>query len=341
MLTISFPVIEKPMARPLRIQYPGAVYHVTCRGNERRNIFQDDDDRKTFLRILFKSLNIYTVTLQAYVLMDNHFHFLVETPLGNLGEFMRHFNITYTGYFNRRHLRVGHLYQGRYKSILVEKDAYLSVLSRYIHLNPVRIQRLEKSEVKVKWQELLRYSWSSLPGYLDPRRRDGVVDHDSVLADSGGDSNKGRGAYRKQLMADIAAGLEVNSVIFGQSILGGEEFINWVKENFLEETEQREQPSAGKIKHYQQKEVILGLLEKETGKNLETLRKEKGDLRRLAMELLYRYGGLKGTEIGALFGVTYSAVSQERRRLRERVEVDGKLQKTLKRVIDELSTIKI
>ena len=329
------------MARPLRIQYPGAIYHVTCRGNERRNIFQDDGDRKTFLRLLFQSLNIYTVKLHAYVLMDNHFHLLVETPLGNLGEFMRHFNISYTGHFNRQHRRVGHLYQGRYKSILVEKEAYLSALSRYIHLNPVRIQRLEKSEVKAKWQELLRYSWSSLPGYLDPRRRDGMVDHDPILADYGGDSDNGRSAYRKQLMADIAAGLEVNSAIFGQSILGGEEFINWVKENFLEEKEQHEQPSAEKIKRYQQKGVILGLLKKETGKSLETLRKEKGDLRRLAMELLYRYGGLKGPEIGALFGVTYSAVSQERRRLRERVVLDGKLQNMLERVIDELSTIKI
>jgi REP element-mobilizing transposase RayT len=87
------------MARPLRIQYPGAVYHVTCRGIERRKIFLDDKDREKFLRLLSLSLNIYSAKLHAYVLMDNHFHLLVETPLGNLGEFMRHFNITYTGYF--------------------------------------------------------------------------------------------------------------------------------------------------------------------------------------------------------------------------------------------------
>lgn len=132
------------MDRPLRIRYPGAEYHVTCRDNDRRNIFHDDTDRRTFLRILSQSLNIYSVKLHAYVLMDNHFHLLVETALGNLADFMRHFNITYTGYFNRRHKRVGYLYQGRYKSILVEKETYLSALTRYIHLNPAKIKNLEK-----------------------------------------------------------------------------------------------------------------------------------------------------------------------------------------------------
>ena len=98
------------MARPLRIQYPGAVYHVSCRGNEKKNIFKDYGDRQRFLKILAQSLHIYTVKLHSYVLMTNHFHLLAETPLGNLAEFMRHFNIVYTGYFNRRHRRTGHLW---------------------------------------------------------------------------------------------------------------------------------------------------------------------------------------------------------------------------------------
>lgn len=325
----------------MRIQYPGAVYHVTCRGNERRNIFQDDDDRKKFLRILSQSLNIYTVKLRAYVLMDNHFHLLVETPLGNLSEFMRHFNITYTSIFNRRHSRVGHLYQGRYKSILVEKEAYLSVLSRYIHLNPIRVKSLEKSKVNEKLEQLLRYPWSSLPGYLDKRKREGMIDYSLVLADYGGDKEKGRNAYRKQITVDMNGGLDIKEDIFGQSILGGGDFINWVKETFLGEGETREQPSAGEIKRYQQKESILALIEEETGKNLESLKKEKGDLRRMAMDLLYRHGGLKGPEIGALLGVNYSAVSQERKRLRERVAKDGKLEALMKKLGQKLSTVKI
>lgn len=329
------------MARPLRIQYPGAVYHVTCRGNEQRKIFLDDEDRKRFLRILVQSLNIYSAKLHAYVLMENHFHFLLETPLGNLSEIMRHFNISYTGFFNRRHRRVGHLYQGRYKSILVEKEAYLSVLSRYIHLNPIRLKKLEKSSSKEKLEKLLNYFWSSLPAYIDTSRRDSMIDCTFVLADYGGDTAKGRKAYLKQLIADIDSGLNVKEDVFGQSILGGEEFIHWVKETFLGESETREQPSVGKIKHYQHKETILGLIEKETGKDLETLREEKGNLRRMAIDLLYRYGGLKGPEVGALMGIDYSAVSQERKRLREVVEQDRELEKMMARLEGYLSTSKI
>lgn len=264
------------MARPLRIQYPGAVYHVTCRGNEQRKIFQDDEDRKRFLRILAQSLNIYSAKLHSYVLMDNHFHLLLETPLGNLSEIMRHFNISYTGFFNRRHRRVGHLYQGRYKSILVEKEAYLSILSRYIHLNPIRLKKLENSSTKEKLEKLHNYFWSSFPAYIDTFKRDGMIDCTLVLADYGGDTDKGRNAYLKQLIADIDIGLKVKEDIFGQSILGGEEFIQWVKETYLEESETREQPSAEKIKHYQHKERILKLIEKETGRILKHYVKKKG-----------------------------------------------------------------
>src|SRR4030067_3297732 len=150
------------MARPLRIQYSGAVYHVTCRGNERKEIFKDDRDRKRFLGILAYSSKIYNIKIFSHFLMENHFHLLVETPLGNLGEFMRHFNITYTGYYNRRHKRVGHLYQGRYKSILIDKQEYLSILSRYIHLNPIRTEQMKKKTGKEKVNYLMRYKWSSL-----------------------------------------------------------------------------------------------------------------------------------------------------------------------------------
>ena len=106
------------MARPQRIQYPDAVYHVTCRGNEKRNIYREDTDHGRFLQLLNQLLNIYTVKLYNYLMMANHFHLLVETPLSKLSEFMRHFNVAYIGDYNRRHRRVGHLYQGRYKALL-------------------------------------------------------------------------------------------------------------------------------------------------------------------------------------------------------------------------------
>ena len=129
------------MARALRIQYPGAYYHVTCRGNERREIYKDDEDRKLFKEKLKVSLEVYAVEVLSYVLMSNHFHLLISTPQGNLSEFMRHFNISYTSAYNRRHRRSGHLYQGRYKAFLIDADSYLVAVSRYIHLNPIRLKK--------------------------------------------------------------------------------------------------------------------------------------------------------------------------------------------------------
>lgn len=320
------------MARPLRIQYPDAVYHVTCRGNERQVIFKDDADRTRFLQTLTQSLNIYTVKLHTYVLMSNHFHLLVETPLGNLSEFMRKFNITYTSYYNRRHNRIGHLYQGRYKSILVDKNEYLSVLSRYIHLNPVRIKSMEKTPAKEKIRILTRYLWSSLPGYLLRRKRESFVDYRLVLSDYGGDTDRARKKYRKALYEEMAAGAGIHDMVLGQSILGGDEFVESITERFLKGKKDREQPSLRKINNYQAKAVILTVIANETGKRVEAIANEKGRLRQMAMELLYRVGGLKGEEIGRIFGVGYTSVSQERRRLRERLSNDRKLEAWLKRM---------
>ena len=314
------------MVRPLRLQYPDAVYHVTCRGNEQKDIFRDNGDRKRFLQYLDQSLSTYTVKLYSYVLMSNHFHLLLETPLGNLGEFMRHFNISYTGYFNRRHRRVGHLYQGRYKSIVVDKDAYLSVVSRYIHLNPIRTRSLVKASPREKIHYLNYYPWSSLHGYLEKRKREPFIEYGVVLGEYGGDTGRGRRAYQKALYADIAGGLEIKGKIIGQSLLGGEEFITWVSRTFLKGKQDRESSSLREIRKYRAKETILDVIKGVTGKTIEEIREEKGAVRQMAMEFLYRVGGLKGHEIGKLLGIGYTSVSQERRRLKERLRNDRNLQ---------------
>ena len=132
------------MARPLRIQYPGADYHVMNRGNRGEDIFLTNKDRQIFVDGLADSCDTYNVRLIAYVLMSNHFHLLVQTPQANLSEFMRHFLVTYTVRFNRRNGRTGHVFQGRFKSLLVDEDAYLLPLSCYIHLNPIRTSRFAK-----------------------------------------------------------------------------------------------------------------------------------------------------------------------------------------------------
>lgn len=126
------------MARPLRIEFAGAVYHLTTRGNARANIFCDDNDRQQFLALLHNTIKRYDWHCHAYCLMDNHYHLLVETNVPTLSKGMKFLNGTYTQYFNRQHHRVGHVFQGRFKGILVQKDSYLLELARYIVLNPVR-----------------------------------------------------------------------------------------------------------------------------------------------------------------------------------------------------------
>jgi putative transposase len=126
------------MARPLRIEFPGALYHVTSRGDRREPIFDDDEDRLAFLRVFAEVVERFNWICHAYCLMTDHYHLVVETPDGNLSKGMRQLNGVYTQASNRRHHRGGHLFQGRFKAILVDKDSYLLELARYVVLNPVR-----------------------------------------------------------------------------------------------------------------------------------------------------------------------------------------------------------
>ncbi len=126
------------MARPLRISYPGTVYHVTARGNDRQAIVRDKADRQRFVRTLADMIEHYQVCCHAWVLMENHYHLVLEAPQANLSQAIRHLNGVYTQAFNRGHQRVGHLFQGRFKAIPVEKETYLLELCRYVVLNPVR-----------------------------------------------------------------------------------------------------------------------------------------------------------------------------------------------------------
>lgn len=328
------------MARPLRIQYPGAVYHITCRGNERREIFRDDFDRKKFLELLKESASIYNIKLYGYVIMPNHFHLLLETPLGNLGEFMRQFNIAYTGYYNRRHERVGHLYQGRYKSILVEKESYLSKLSRYIHLNPIRTKEMEERPIKEKMEYLNRYRWSSLPGYIDIKKREGLTDYGIVLSAYGGDNEKGRLAYSKEIYNDINCDLAIKEQIVGQSVLGEEKFIEQIKDKYVKQLYDRECPSLKALVTYKTAPEVISAIEEETGNKIEEIRLDKGNIRQIVMDLLYRFGGLTGREIGDLLGIDYSTVSVGRKRLREKILKDESLRKLFERIEKRLSRIK-
>ena len=126
------------MSRPLRLEFEGALYHVTSRGDRREPIFDDDADRRAWLDVFERSLERFEATAFAYCLMDNHYHFVVQTRQPNLSRLLRQINGVYTQYYNHRHAKVGHLFRGRFKGIVVDEEAYFLEVCRYVDLNPVR-----------------------------------------------------------------------------------------------------------------------------------------------------------------------------------------------------------
>jgi REP element-mobilizing transposase RayT len=327
------------MARPLRIDYPHAFYHVTCRGNERREIFRDDSDRETFLQKLQTSLEIYQVRLHAYVLMSNHFHLIVQTPKANLSEFMRHFNISYTAYFNRRHHRSGHLYQGRFKAIVIEADSYLLELSRYVHLNPVRVGSFKRREHKDALRHLEKYRWSSLDGYLRRSKKRHWMTYDDVLNYVAGSGKE----YAHFIKEGLAAGYSTPwDNLTGQTVLGEEGFYERLRQKWQPKTaSSKEQPSARWLERLEPSEVLRQVAAYFTIK-LEDLIKKRTryrDERALAMELMHRYSRAKQKEIGEhLRGLDYALVSRERKRLREKIENEPKARKWWREIEQRLST---
>ncbi|HVJ26063.1 MAG TPA: transposase, partial [Vicinamibacterales bacterium] len=137
------------MTRPLRIVFPGAIYHVTTRGDRREPIFVDDEDRRALLSVVAEALDRFEAGMLAYCLMGNHYHFVLQTWRGNLSRVMRYINGVYSQAFNRRHGKVGHLFQGRFKAILVDRDAYLVEVCRYVELNPIRARCVDDPR---QWQ---------------------------------------------------------------------------------------------------------------------------------------------------------------------------------------------
>jgi putative transposase len=161
------------MARPLRIEFPGAVYHVTSRGNRREPIFVDDEDRRSFLDCTAQALVRFDAQMLAYCLMGNHYHFVLHTRQPNLSRLMRHINGVYTQSFNRRHAKGGHLFQGRFKAILVDRDGYLLQVCRYVELNPVAAKIVKKPQA---------WPWSSYRSHVGLEATPAWLDTDGLHA---------------------------------------------------------------------------------------------------------------------------------------------------------------
>jgi len=298
------------MARPLRIEYPGAYYHVTSRGNERKAIFRTDKDRVRFLELLGRAVEQFHLRVHAYALMQNHYHLLVETPRAGLNRALRYLNGVYTQAFNRRHQRVGHLFQGRYKAILVDRDSYLLELSRYIHLNPWRIRKSE---------DPFTYRWSSLGAYTGRTPIPPWLTVREVLGYFGSKDMKG---YRGFVLDGIKNGIKTPwDEVQGQAMIGPQEFVEEMAERHLRGKED----TKGEVTGIRD---IVGIRPEEVLREVKKyFRIEEGEIRKrgqrytepryLTSYLLRQYCLMSLREIGERVGLHYSAVGNAVRRVRE------------------------
>ena len=202
------------MARPLRIEFAGALYHITSRGDRREAIYEDDEDRESFLRVLAEVVERYHWVCHGFCLMTNHYHLVVETREGNLSQGMRHLNGVYTQASNRRHRRVGHLFQGRFKGILVDKDAYLLELSPYVVLNPVRARMVAAPE---------QWSWSSYRAMLGMVPTPSWLAVDGLLSQFGSVREEARRRYRAFVLEGV--GEDIWQGLRQQIYLGDDAFV--------------------------------------------------------------------------------------------------------------------
>ena len=275
------------MARPLRIEYDGAVYHVTSRGNERKSIFKDDEDRMFFLDILKKVNDKYNLLCHAYCLMNNHYHLVIETPDGNLSKGMKQINGVYTQTYNKRHNRVGHIFQGRYKAILIQKESHLLEVSRYVVLNPVRATAVKHPE---EWK------WSSYRGTAGNDNPHPCLTTDWLLGQFGSKKRQSEKKYSEF----VTAGIDEEKFwkdVRGQSILGEDDFVEKVIRHVEGYKEVKEIP---KSQRYIGRPELVELLK---------VAKVKKDISRKTREAVQRYG-YSQKEIADYLGIHYSTVSR-------------------------------
>ncbi len=293
------------MARPLRIEFKGALYHILSRGNERRNIFLGDADYKVFLGVLEEMSERFEVDIFAYVLMSNHYHLLIRTNQDNLSKSMQWVGTTYTRRFNLKHFRSGHLFQGRFKSILVQNDAYLMQLSCYIHRNPLRAGLVNR---------LADYRWSSYRTYAYKASHTKWLNKDLILSQCHGeDSYK---AYREKVQKYSEEESKVFENLRHGIIFGTKRYLNKITAKHLKKESDAELPQLNRIIKDKDPAKLLKSAAKVINFNLTKLSQSdrilKKDIqdRDILLYFLRGTGLYTNKQIGELFGLTYSAVSR-------------------------------
>jgi len=328
------------MARALRIVCPGGRYHVTARGNERKETFRHDTDRFHFLELLSELGERFGARVHAYVLMDNHHHLLLETPEPNLSRTMQWCNVSYWVWFNLRHRRSGHLLQGRFGADLVQDDAGWQEVARYVHLNPIRLARLglDKSAraasragpiaapsaelVAERLRTLREYRWSSYPGYAGYREPLNWVWREPLAGLCGGNTEEQRRAALREYTEAPARQSVLESPwerLVGGMVLGTVEFAQAHRQRACGNP--REQKPLRAPTRAASWEEIVAALERIKGESWSKFAERHGDWGRdAALWLGRRAGRLRLAELGQLVGdLDYAVVSKAIARFEQRL----------------------
>ncbi len=317
------------MARPLRIEYEGAYYHTLSRGNRQQAIFLSDHDRHTFLKTLGRMSERFEVDIIAFVLMDNHYHLLLRTNRPNLSRSMQWLGTTYTTIFNLRHSQKGHLFQGRFKSILVENEPNLMQLSCYIHRNPHRAGIV---------QRLIDYPWSSYPAYAYNRRHPAWLKTDLILSQFGPD-NTGRKAYREKVQRYADEEKNIWEDIRHGVIYGSRAFVDRIKKDYLSGEREADIPIQKRIVDDMGpdlSEVIKtasAILKIDIQGLRSSRRISKSDMinRDMLVYHMWQSGRFSNSEIGTQVGLTISSVSRRVGSFQTLLNRDKKVQAKLEK----------
>jgi putative transposase len=333
------------MARPLRIQVADGWHHVTARGMDRKAVFRDDADRAHFLQLLEDMVGRYRVGLHAYVLMDNHYHLLIQTPQANGSAAMQWLNVSYSVWFNRRHRRCGPLFQGRFKSIPVEAEGTWALqASLYLHLNPVRVRRLALGKeqrraegrgvvapgdevVRARLQALRRHRWSSYGAYAGYRSKPGWLECEALWARSQRVGLDARGSYRQWIEEYLRQGIEesVTARLTAAVAIGSVTFLERLRRQV--KGNGTEQPEVRRWRRLMPFARVVAAVEGVKGEDWRGFCDRRGDWGRdLALWLGRKHCGLTLRELGAAaHGMAYPAASKAIKRMAERLQQDRHL----------------
>lgn len=324
------------MSRPLRVEYPGAFYHVINRGNAGQDVFKSLRDREKFLEYLETATTRFFIRIHTYCLMTNHYHLLVETPEANLSRAMQWINVSYAVYFNTKRERHGHLFQGRFKSVLVEADEYLKPLSRYIHLNPLRAKMVASAS---------DYPWSSYSFYIGKKKTPEWLETDWLLEQFGGSLKKAHINYRAYVEnVDVGSLKNPSREMTGGFILGDETFVKWVKEQFLSsQADDREKPQLRKLMLRVDINDIVSMVGESFDSDPEQILakgKKRNMARDVAIYLSRNLTGQSGNELGRIFGnVTGAAITMKYKAVSEQIQKNKKLKSRIKRLTEKILNI--